>query len=65
MVVVLSSLILSVLMMEAIRSSKTSILIRSTGRHIQEDGILHCVVCVSVLVWKFVYLHPNFLFAGL
>jgi hypothetical protein len=29
------------LMMEAIRSSETSVLIRATQRHIPEDGILH------------------------
>jgi hypothetical protein len=28
-------------MMEAIRSSETSVLIRATRRHITEDGILH------------------------
>jgi hypothetical protein len=29
-------------MMEAIRSSKTSVFTRATWRHIPEDGILHC-----------------------
>jgi hypothetical protein len=37
---VLSSLILSILMMEAIRSSKTKVLTRATRRHIPEEGIL-------------------------
>jgi hypothetical protein len=39
--VVPSSPILLTLMMEAIRSSETSVLIRATQRHIPEDGILH------------------------
>jgi hypothetical protein len=36
-----SSLILSTLMMEAISSSETSVLTRTTWRHNLEDGILH------------------------
>jgi hypothetical protein len=36
-----SSLILSTLRMEAIRSSETSARTRATLRHIPEDGILH------------------------
>jgi hypothetical protein len=36
-----SSLILSILVMEAIRSSKTSALTRSRQRHFPEYGILH------------------------
>jgi hypothetical protein len=39
--VVPGSLILPTLMMEAICSSKTSVLRRATWRHIAEDGILH------------------------
>jgi hypothetical protein len=39
--VVPSSLILVILMMEAIRSYETSVLIRATQRHISQDGIPH------------------------
>jgi hypothetical protein len=39
--VVPSSLIPFTLMMEALRSSRTSVLIRITRCHIQEGGILH------------------------
>jgi hypothetical protein len=37
--VTISSLILSTLMVEAIRSSETPFLTRATHRHIPEDGI--------------------------
>jgi hypothetical protein len=36
-----SSLILFAIMMEAVRSSETSVLTRATRRHIPEGGILH------------------------
>jgi hypothetical protein len=36
-----NSRILVILMMEALRSSKTSVLTRGTQRHNSEDGILH------------------------
>jgi hypothetical protein len=39
--VVPNSQILVTLIMEAIRSSETSVLRRATQRHISEDGILH------------------------
>jgi hypothetical protein len=38
--VVPSSMILVILMMEAIRSSETSVLTRATWRNISEDGVL-------------------------
>jgi hypothetical protein len=39
--VILASLILLALMIGAIRSSETSVLIKATQRNILEDGILH------------------------
>jgi hypothetical protein len=39
--VIPSSVILSALMMQAIRSYQTSVLIGAARRHIPEDGILH------------------------
>jgi hypothetical protein len=45
--VVPSWLILSILMMEAIISSETSVLTRTTRRHIPEDGIVHINVVMQ------------------
>jgi hypothetical protein len=42
---VLSSQILVTLMVEAIRSSETSIITRATWRNIPEDGSLHVKIC--------------------
>jgi hypothetical protein len=39
--VVPSSLVLDTLMMQAIRSSETSVLTRAIRRHIPEDGMFH------------------------
>jgi hypothetical protein len=47
--VVPSSPILVTLMMEAIRSFETSVLIRATRRNIPEDGILRECVCPRLL----------------
>jgi hypothetical protein len=46
--VVPSSLNLSTLMIETIRSSKTSVLTRVTRRHIPEDGVLHDYCCYRI-----------------
>jgi hypothetical protein len=46
--VVLSSRILVTLMMEALRSSKTSVLTRATQRNITEDGILHVYIYIYI-----------------
>jgi hypothetical protein len=40
---VATSLILFTMMMEAILSVKTSVLIRATRSHIAEDGVLPCI----------------------
>jgi hypothetical protein len=53
--VVPSSPILSTLVIEAIRFSKTSVLTRTTQRHITEDDILHEEWCLlgCYAVWLF------------
>jgi hypothetical protein len=49
--VVLSSLILVTLMIEALRSSETSVITRATRRNIQEDGI-HQSLFTSRSLWN-------------
>jgi hypothetical protein len=46
--VVPSSPILVTLMIEALRSSETSVLTRATLRNIPEDGILHSHLCENL-----------------
>jgi hypothetical protein len=46
--VVLSSLILSTLMVDAVISSETPVLTRATRRHIPEDGDLHSLPCSRI-----------------
>jgi hypothetical protein len=43
-----SSLILSTLIIEGIRSSETSVLTKATQRHTPEDGILHSHHCETL-----------------
>jgi hypothetical protein len=43
------TLILSILMVEAIHSTETSVRTRATLRHIPEDGILHSRFCENLI----------------
>jgi hypothetical protein len=48
--VIPSSSILVTVMMEAIRSSETSVLTRATRRHVPEDGFLQSIIiCASFI----------------
>jgi hypothetical protein len=44
------------LMMEAIRSQESSILITATWRNVPKDGILHLMYCLILLSFYFEYL---------
>jgi hypothetical protein len=49
--VVPGSPILVTLLMEALRSSETSVLTRTTLRNIQEDGILQLMFALNLVTW--------------
>jgi hypothetical protein len=53
--IVPSSLILVTMMMEALRSSETSILTRTTWHNIPEDSILHSHLCENLKSYMIFY----------
>jgi hypothetical protein len=63
--VVPSSSILSTPMMEAIRSSETSVLTRATQRHTPEDGILHSYFCENLKTYRYIKYRQLYILPGI